>query len=227
METPTEEVGRSRTRGYWEEKYCTLGKLWGDAPEAQARRALELFRNHGVGLVLDVGCGYGRVLALFEAAGLVTVGVDLAATGLCMAREALLTNNPVAHLVQGTAARLPFANGTFEGVWSANLLQLLAPGGAAAAAYEMHRVLAPGWVLAVAAFSTSDIDFGKGEHLGSNVYQYRGRTAHYYTGEELTGLLPGYRRLVLEEVTNRHKDPDGGEHTHTLWFFAGLKPKTT
>ncbi len=220
-----DEIGRSRTPAYWDDKYRDNGRLWGMRVSLQAKRAMEVFSSHGTGLMLDVGCGYGRDLEFFESEGLLTVGLDMSSTGLRMASDLLLEKNNVANIVQGNSKRLPFPINIFDGIWCNGVLQWLAPGGAMAAAFEMKRVTAPGGVIAVSAFSTADPWFGKGRRIGKETFHNLDRTTHFFTEESMERLLKGYEKLVLEEINEKYLDGEGREHEHTCWFYAVKKPE--
>jgi SAM-dependent methyltransferase len=85
------------------------------------------------GRVLDAGCGPGRDLARFTAAGLTPVGVDLNPAFLAMAAE----HAPVE---PGDLRRLPFDADSFDGVWACASLVHLPPADAATVLGELRRV---------------------------------------------------------------------------------------
>ncbi len=100
-------------------------------------------------LVLDVATGTGRLpLALLRGgfAGQI-VGLDLSRGMLRQAQAKLRSYGEQVCLVRQDAARLPFANGTFDAVTCLESLEFL-PHPADALA-EMVRVLAPGGLLLV------------------------------------------------------------------------------
>lgn len=115
----------------------------------RSAKAIQGMERAGVvlhGRVLDAGCGGGgTALSLAEEADFV-VGLDLEArfrdSGTRLAREKGV--HGVA-FVQGDGARLPFADGTFDVVFSHSVLEHVA----SAQGYlgECHRVLRPGGVL--------------------------------------------------------------------------------
>jgi 2-polyprenyl-6-hydroxyphenyl methylase / 3-demethylubiquinone-9 3-methyltransferase len=88
--------------------------------------------------VLDAGCGGGLVARELAAAGAQVVGVDRSLGSLGVARRAVGSLLPA----QGRLERLPFADGSFEAVVAADVLEHLADLPAAVA--ELARVLAPG-----------------------------------------------------------------------------------
>jgi demethylmenaquinone methyltransferase/2-methoxy-6-polyprenyl-1,4-benzoquinol methylase len=103
--------------------------------------------------VVDVACGTAAVaLELVRQKGCAVVGVDQSAEMLDEARRRLLLAAATARvrLVEATAAELPFADGTFDGLTSAYLLRYLddLPAGLA----ELGRVLRPGATAALLDF---------------------------------------------------------------------------
>ncbi|HET7516276.1 MAG TPA: bifunctional 2-polyprenyl-6-hydroxyphenol methylase/3-demethylubiquinol 3-O-methyltransferase UbiG [Actinomycetes bacterium] len=92
-------------------------------------------------LVLDAGCGGGLVARELAAAGAEVVGVDRSLGSLGVARRAANGSgsfNPA----QGRLERLPFADGSFDTVVAADVLEHLPD--LPAAVNELARVLAPG-----------------------------------------------------------------------------------
>ena len=93
----------------------------------------------GEGLCLDLGCGSGHYLAALAATGRTVVGLDRSADQLRFARARSR------RVVQGDAAALPFAGGTFPtvaAIWISTDVNDLT-----AVLAEASRVLAPGGVL--------------------------------------------------------------------------------
>jgi SAM-dependent methyltransferase len=106
-------------------------------------------------LLLDVGCGFGR--HAYEAArrGARVVALDYAETELkevrntfgAMADAGEVEETSLAGTVQGDAAHVPFADGTFDRVIASEVLEHLPDD--QMALRELCRVLRPGGVLAV------------------------------------------------------------------------------
>ncbi len=99
------------------------------------------------GLMLDAGCGEGIDLAnQARRPGVEIVGVELSAEG-CRVSQARCRALPRAFIVQGDLARLPFADGTFDLVYSYGVLHHLAS--PLRGLQELVRVLKPGAPIAV------------------------------------------------------------------------------
>lgn len=123
-----------------------------------AIQALQLpLGSHG----LDVGCGIGlQALLLAQAvgsAGQIT-GVDIApellAFGEELVRKAGLSERITLRV--GDMARLPFAENTFDWVWSADCIGYPA-GDLAAALEELVRVVRPGGSVIILAWSSQQV----------------------------------------------------------------------
>jgi ubiquinone/menaquinone biosynthesis C-methylase UbiE len=66
------------------------------------------------GRILDVGCGNGIFTIRLAKSGADVIGLD--------SSPALLRQNPHARLIRGDATTLPFADGSFDCVFEANVL---------------------------------------------------------------------------------------------------------
>jgi SAM-dependent methyltransferase len=104
---------------------------------------------------LDCGCGTGHNLALLRRFGS-AAGIDLTLSGLRYA--AARGDRQVA---QASAARLPFADGTFDLVTSFDVIYSLPDEVERAAVAEMFRVLKPGGHLVLSAAALESL---RGNH---------------------------------------------------------------
>jgi ubiquinone/menaquinone biosynthesis C-methylase UbiE len=119
--------------------------------------------------ILDCGSGTGVNLPLLAHYG-TPVGIDLTWTGLAFARA-----RGERRLAQASAARLPFADATFDVVASFDVIYALSDQDEAAALREMHRVLRPGGHLVVNAAAMGLL---KGNHslLAGELRRYSRRS---------------------------------------------------
>jgi 2-polyprenyl-6-hydroxyphenyl methylase/3-demethylubiquinone-9 3-methyltransferase len=92
--------------------------------------------------ILDAGCGGGLVARELAVAGAEVVGVDRSLGSLEVARRAVDRSIGSFRPVRGRLERLPFADGSFDAVVAADVLEHLPDLPAAVA--ELARVLAPG-----------------------------------------------------------------------------------
>jgi ubiquinone/menaquinone biosynthesis C-methylase UbiE len=95
--------------------------------------------------LLEIGLGYGTISQRLAEAGFDYHGLDIAAGPVSMVRERLRmagVPDPDAHVVQGSALDIPYADGTFGHVVSIGCLHHT--GDLPRAVTEVHRVLLPG-----------------------------------------------------------------------------------
>lgn len=103
--------------------------------------------------LLDVGCGAGRHALEAARRGAAVVALDADLAELASTRETVTGGaGPGPHpsapgAVQGDATVLPFADGAFDRIIAAEVLEHVDADGAALS--ELHRVLRPGGTLAV------------------------------------------------------------------------------
>jgi SAM-dependent methyltransferase len=114
---------------------------------------------------LDCGCGTGHNLALLRQFGS-AAGIDITITGLRYA-----AGRGDRHVAQASAARLPFAEGTFDLVTSFDVIYALPDDLERAAVAEMFRVLTPGGHLVLNAAALESL---RGNHsvLSNEVRRY-------------------------------------------------------
>jgi SAM-dependent methyltransferase len=110
--------------------------------EGVARGALEWIG--GRRRVVEVGIGTGRIAIPLMACGAAVTGVDLSRQMMQRLRRALPSELALPGLVQGDAARLPLAAGSFDAVISVHVFHLL--GDWLSALAEVRRVLRAGGV---------------------------------------------------------------------------------
>jgi SAM-dependent methyltransferase len=73
------------------------------------------------GLLLEVGCGYGRFVNVIQQDGGEIVGVDLSTHSIDLA-QSFVGLNPNVHLIQCDLFKLPFRPGSFSSVYSIGVL---------------------------------------------------------------------------------------------------------
>jgi SAM-dependent methyltransferase len=94
--------------------------------------------------VLDVGCNWGRWTIAAARAGWRATGVDPKENAVAAARRVAGQLGVEAELVVGDARELPFADDSFDAVFSYSVLQHLAKADVRKAIGEIGRVLRPG-----------------------------------------------------------------------------------
>ena len=118
------------------------------------RQALEFVGIQPGWTVLDAGCGSGgflpRMTDLVGPAGQV-VALDLAPENIAHVEQLARTDARMARVQAkvGSLLELPFEDGVFDCIWSANVVQYLTDAEFARSVSECKRVLRPGGILAI------------------------------------------------------------------------------
>lgn len=220
------EPEKARVQAFWEADPC--GAAHGDAPEgtpeffAQVERkrlALEPFIDRYADFsmtrgqrVLEIGVGAGTDFVRFVRAGAQATGVDLTEHAIRLVRQRLDNEGLDAELLQADAERLPFADGTFERVYSWGVLHHTPD--TARAVREAIRVLAPGGRLCVMLYARhSWVAYGLwAKHAllqGHPTRSLADVLAHHmesegtkgFTERELRGMFDGLEDLQIEKVS--------------------------
>lgn len=95
-------------------------------------------------LVLEAGCGSGRILDMLSDAKRLGIGVDFAAGALSKAKAL----RPTLHMMAGDVQAMPFRDGTFDALLSLGLVEHFQKG-PAAVLDEHRRVLRTGGTLII------------------------------------------------------------------------------
>jgi SAM-dependent methyltransferase len=121
MSTPTARLDQSRTRSAYGLQWNTFRIVRPEEDRATFRNRTGLASEDVKGtLVLDAGCGMGRYLRVVAQAGAIAVGMDLS-RAVEAARD-LTREWPGVSVVQGDLLRLPFAEGSFDHIYSLGVL---------------------------------------------------------------------------------------------------------
>jgi SAM-dependent methyltransferase len=166
MEEPEYTIMYNMEEDYW--WYVGLHRLVLDV--VRHRELADRSRS-----VLDAGCGTGRLITLLRAAGLQTVGIDLA-------REALRLSagRDIDDLVQASISEIPCKSEAFDLLVSLDVADCLEPDQARHAFEGMLRVLKPGGRLIL---NLPAHDFLRSSHDAAQ------HIVHRYGREELRSIL--------------------------------------
>lgn len=170
--------------------------------------------------ILDIGCGPGTITIGFAslvdpAQGGGVTGVDIGDRVLTEARalaEASNLSSAVTFQQGNVLQTLPFADNTFDVVFTSHTLSHLAPQPSApvAALKEMRRVLKPGGVLAARDASTIDV-YPFREEIKRCLYDRMFRVVG--TGAPCGARMPEFLRAAGWEVDDPDKVRVGGGST--------------
>ena len=127
----------------WDEIYKRYGKFPVN-PQEGMERIVEVFKEHNVRKVLDLGCGSGRHLIYLAEHGSEVYGIDLAETGIKIAKDWLDEKELQADLKIGSVyKKLPYEDDFFDAVVSIRVIHHARIEDIRKAIKEIQRVLKP------------------------------------------------------------------------------------
>lgn len=136
---------------------------------------------------LDVGCGTGIYLLRLAAMGLSCTGIDPSGKMLQIAGEKAKRAGLEVELVRGVAESLPFADSSFDLVFSVTAMEFFSDPGRAVG--EMIRVTRDGGRVGIGVLNLAS-PWGFRRKLRDSVRGGLFREAHLYTPGELRGVAP-------------------------------------
>ena len=222
---------------YWEKRYVTDGRLWGDGPSELARLAVARLRPAVAGAsdadaapltLIDVGCGYGRDSRYLAAElGCRVLGLDPSPAAVAAARKARRPGLDVEY-VAGDAASLAgdaARAGRFDIVFAGNVYHLLSPGGRREFAAALAALVRPGGLLFLSTLSPRDPQhYAVGEPvLGEERSWVEHVYLHFCTADELEADFAAFAVLDLEERSYDEHNANGVVHRHASWFLEGRR----
>lgn len=167
--------------------------------------------GEGAGLVLDAGCGAGRMSRYLVDRGCTVRGVDLSPGMVAMARR----DHPDLSFAAGSLAALPCADGRFDGVLAWYSVIHTPPAGQPRIFAEVARVVRPGGHVLVG------FQAGKGPRDVSAAYSRFGHDVvlqrHLYTADQVAARLEG---AGLRETARLVRRPQGAEKEDQAFVLA-------
>lgn len=160
--------------------------------------------------VLEAGCGIATDGIRFVRANARYTGIDFSPTALALARRRLDLEGGAARFVHGSVDRLPFADASFDLVYSNGVIHHVPETGRAIR--EFHRVLRPGGTVIVMVYHRRSFNFYVSimtvrRLLASLLLLPRTDRAIARLTGEVPEVLDGHRQLLLEHGPRYLRDP--------------------
>jgi SAM-dependent methyltransferase len=187
----------------WDRAYTAEMDFFGDEPSLAARRAADRFLEGGCSLLMELGAGQGRDTLFFASLGLRVYALEYSESGLWgiidkgMKTELGEMISPVFHDLRKP---LPFGDASIDGCFS-HMLYCMAFSRAELEVLngEIRRVLKPGGLNIYTVRHKEDAHYGKGTHLGEDLYEMNGFVVHYFDRAKVENLAGGFDVLDIEE----------------------------
>ncbi len=176
--------------------------------------------------VLDLGCGWGRVLKPVLDRKAKAVGFDISEQMLKLTKAHLKKNRHKPVVVRGDGTRLPFADESFDMVYSLLVLQHLSKENGKEVFREVARVLRPGGVAYIRVpgrFAPENLLFSFLQFISIHIFRLNDpiRMRFYRLGEIKKICRPLFSGC---EITAHEFRPPWNFHTRWTWHYI-LVPK--
>ncbi len=199
--------------GRYDRLYSAVGTLWSEAPGRMVRQASKISR---VGRALDVGCGDGKNALYLAKLGWEVDAFDVSALALaCFQKRLKGTKNLSIRAWQDNAHDCDLRQRSYQLVVAYGLYHCLSDADVVAAHSRVTRAVAPGGLLAYAAFN--DRLPVPPNHGTEKLYL---RDEDHILGLALGWTVEAYQIGTISEA----HFPVIGEHQHSLTWALLRKP---
>jgi ubiquinone/menaquinone biosynthesis C-methylase UbiE len=96
-------------------------ELYGEEQEEKHEKVLEFLGNRGFKVIVDVGCGTGRLLGSVSQRGEICIGIDLSSQMLGRAKRRIIDTG--IQLIRADASHLPLRDQIADGVSSVSMTE--------------------------------------------------------------------------------------------------------
>jgi ubiquinone/menaquinone biosynthesis C-methylase UbiE len=182
--------------------------------------------------LLEVGCGMGTDLLQFARGRAHCTGIDLTPRSIEISRHRFSLYGEPANFLRGDAERLPFADNSFDVVYSNGVLHHTPE--TAKAINELHRVVRPGGLVRVMLYHRHSLNYWgqiivrygllRGQLLrGETVGAIMGRVVEYSSSGN-TPLVKVYSRREVRELFGKFVEVDVKVRQLMRQEFSVLSP---
>ncbi len=192
-----------RQQLHWDRAYTAEMDFFGDEPSLAAQSAAERFLEGGCSLLMELGAGQGRDTLYFARLGFRVYALEYSESGLLgIIEKGVKTDlgemiTPVFHDLRKP---LPFGDASLDGCFS-HMLYCMAFSRAELEFLngEIRRALKPGGLNIYTVRHKGDAHYGKGTHVGEDLYEYNGFVVHYFDRAMVDRLAEGFELIDIDE----------------------------
>jgi SAM-dependent methyltransferase len=207
-------------KGYWDSRFESEEKIWGERPSRTAEYALELFEGKNISRILVPGAGYGRNTKLFSSKGYSVTGVEISEEAYKIA----LAYDKATEFHNSSILDVKLPKESYDAIYCFNVLHLFREGERALFLEMCFNWLKPGGVAFFTVFSTEEKSYGKGNEVEKNTFESKqGRPVHYFSDQDIKSHFLKFDILETGLMEDTENHGDEGEHVHTLRYIFAQK----
>ena len=205
---------------HWEKNFSIKTEMFGLEPSFPAKKAIELFKEHKIKKIIELGAGLGRDTIFFAKNSIHVEALDYSPLGIKIINQKINQNN-FSNLVNtkilDVRKTLPFEDNSIDGFYSHMLYCMaLTTSDLENLNKEIHRILKPGGINIYTVRHTNDGDFKKGVQIVEDMYENDGFIVHFFSKNKINSLMSGFVNL---ETTNFEE----GSFPRKLFFVCNKK----
>ncbi len=194
----------------WEKIFRREGLVFPE-PRPQVMRFTQLLLDHGLGTVLDLGCGTGRHVLHMAGRGLHVSGLDNAPTALKLTKHWLDEQDLTADLILSDMRQpLPFEEDSFDALLSVQVIHHALLATVLGTAREIGRIVRQHGLILISVPTRKAISEDSPEHaeIEPNTFvptcgTEMGLPHHLFTPDELRDAFPNFKVLDLQVLDDR------------------------
>ncbi len=190
-------------KDHWNSMLGKNKEMFGEDPSFSGIKAAEVFKENGVKTILELGAGQGRDTFYFIKEGFNVHVLDYSQEGLNDIKakaKALGVEDKIKCDLVDLRKEISLEDESFDACYS-HMLYCMAFTKAELKhlTNEVKRVLKVGGIQAYTSRNTRDSDFGKGDHLGDNLYVDGGFIIEFIDEEMIKDYSEGFEIIENTE----------------------------
>ena len=176
--------------------------MFGLQPSFPAKKAIELFKEHKIKKIIELGAGLGRDTIFFAKNSIYVEALDYSSSAIKVINEKAEKqnlSNYISTKIFDIRKKLPFKDNSVDACFS-HMLYCMALTNIELKSLnnEICRILKPNGINIYTVRNTNDGDFKKGIHRGEDLYENDGFIIHFFSKDKINSLLKGFQNLEIE-----------------------------
>jgi len=171
--------------------------------------------------ILDLGCGWGRILKPVLDQETFGIGFDISENMLKLSKKHLTKHGHSPFLINGDGTLLPFKNNSFDKVYSLLVLQHMSKINGKEIFKEIHRILKPGGVAYIRVpgkFSPENLLFSFLQFISIHLFRFNDPIKmRFYRIGEINRICNNI--FKSHEITAHEFRPPWNFHTKWTWHY--------